>query len=253
MLLQAYDFLQLFKRHGVSIQMGGSDQWGNITAGTELIRRSAGGEAHALTTPLLTTASGKKFGKTEAGAVWLKDDAKSVFEFYQFWVNTDDADVPAMLKIFTSLPEAELAALAQETTNHPERRAAQRALADAVTTLVHGADALRRAKGASEILFTRGSDYTSFADDALALAREMSGGKTIRFTGGATPLADVVAEVFDVSKSEVRRLQSQGGLSVNGAKIAEGTTELSRDAAIRGRWFVIKRGGQKVAVVDVAG
>jgi len=141
MLLQAYDYLQLHLQHGVTLQVGGSDQWGNITAGIELIRRTRGAESHALTFPLLTTASGTKFGKTEAGAVWLDPARTSPYRFYQFWINTDDRDVPQMLRYFTLLERTEIEALHAATTERPEARDAQRALARDVTRRVHGEDA----------------------------------------------------------------------------------------------------------------
>ncbi|TMG80645.1 MAG: tyrosine--tRNA ligase, partial [Betaproteobacteria bacterium] len=143
MLLQAYDFLQLYRREGVTLQLGGSDQWGNITAGIELIRRTEGGDAHALTCPLLTTAAGTKFGKTEAGAVWLDAERTSPYRFYQFWINTDDRDVGQMVRFFTLLDHGEIEALDRATRERPEAREAQRTLARDVTRRVHGADALR--------------------------------------------------------------------------------------------------------------
>jgi len=151
LLLQAYDFLQLFDRCGCTLQMGGSDQWGNITAGMELIRRTEGGEAHALTFPLVTNASGSKFGKTESGNVWLDPERTSPYQFYQFWINIDDRDVGRYLRYFTLLSRQESESLEREVAEHPETRKAQQALATDVTTRVHGADASRVAEDVSRL------------------------------------------------------------------------------------------------------
>src|SRR5204863_9634347 len=153
LLLQARDFLELFDRFGCTVQLGGSDQWGNITAGIDLIRKLRARKAHGLVMPLVTTASGVKFGKTEAGTVWLDPARTSPFKFYQFWLNTDDRDVVRYLKYFTFLDRPEIEALAQAAAGHPERREAQRALARAVTSLVHGGDHLQRAERAAQVLF----------------------------------------------------------------------------------------------------
>src|ERR1700694_701457 len=173
MLLQAYDFLELYRRDGVTLQLGGSDQWGNITAGVELTRRAVGAEVHGLTVPLLTTSSGTKFGKTEAGAVWLDAERTSPYRFYQFWVNTDDADVGAYLRRFTLLERDEIEALEAAAVAHPERREAQRRLAFDVTARVHGEDAARVAEEVSAILFG-GVDPHRLSERALAaLAAEI--------------------------------------------------------------------------------
>src|SRR3954463_1641214 len=151
LLLQARDFLELFNRYGCTLQMGGSDQWGNITAGIELIRKVHGKKAHGLVTPLVTTASGTKFGKTEAGAIWLDPARTPVQEFRQFWLNTDDADVIRYLKFFTFLPPSQIDELDAATRAAPERREAQRVLADSVTTLVHGAEEAARAESSNNV------------------------------------------------------------------------------------------------------
>ena len=153
LLLQARDFLELFDRYGCTLQMGGSDQWGNITAGIDLIRKLRAKKAHGLVWPLMTTASGVKFGKTEAGTIWLDPARTSPFKFYQFWLNTDDRDVVAYLKFFTFLDRAAIEALEAVTASAPEKREAQRVLAREVTTLVHGAEHVTRAEHASSVLF----------------------------------------------------------------------------------------------------
>jgi tyrosyl-tRNA synthetase len=248
MLLQAYDFLELYRRDGVTLQLGGSDQWGNITAGIELIRRTVGAEVHGLTVPLLTTSSGTKFGKTEAGAVWLDAERTSPYRFYQFWVNTDDADAGAYLRRFTLLGRDEIEALEAAAVGHPERREAQRRLASDVTARVHGEDAARVADEVSAILFG-GIDPHQLSERALsALAAEI-------------PFAQVEpAESYDVidlavsaklvsSKSGARRLLEQGGLSVNGRKLgaAHGTVALVDSLA--GRYFLLRKGSRDFALV----
>src|SRR5262245_58015950 len=167
MLLQAYDFLELYKREGVRMQIGGSDQWGNITAGVELIRRSVGVEAHCVTLPLVTTASGAKFGKSEAGAVWLDPSLTSPYKFFQFWINADDRDVGKYLRYFTLLRRDAIEGLEATASEHPEAREAQRTLAMEVTTRVHGVEAARDAADASRLVFDRGADPHQFAPTVL--------------------------------------------------------------------------------------
>ena len=170
MLLQAYDFLELHRREGVTLQIGGSDQWGNITAGIELIRRVDGAEAHGLTVPLVTSSSGAKFGKTEAGAVWLDAERTSPYAFYQFWLGTEDRDVGRYLRFFTLLDRAEIEALDAATASAPEQRAAQQALARDVTRRVHGDAALQAAEQVSRFFFG-GLDPRELTDDAFAILR----------------------------------------------------------------------------------
>ena len=170
LVLQAYDFVQLFDRYGCALQMGGSDQWGNITAGIELIRKLRGKRAHGLVWPLMKTATGVKFGKTEAGAVWLDPERTSPFHFYQFWLNTDDVDVVRYLKCFTFLPRETIESLARVTSEAPERRDAQRALAREVTALVHGSDQVARAERAAAVLF---DERVTDADVSDVLTRSL--------------------------------------------------------------------------------
>src|SRR4051812_29292259 len=172
LLLQARDFLELFDRYGCSLQMGGSDQWGNITAGIDLVRKVRGKKAHGLVWPLMTTASGAKFGKTEAGTIWLDAGRTSPFKFYQFWLNTDDRDVIPYLKFFTFLDRDAIAALEVNAASEPEKRAAQRVLAREVTTLVHGAEQFSRAERASSLLF--GEDIATLPpEDVLAVFEDV--------------------------------------------------------------------------------
>jgi tyrosyl-tRNA synthetase len=251
LLLQAYDYLQLFKKHNCTLQVGGSDQWGNITAGMELVRRSAGGEAHVLTAPLITTASGKKFGKTEAGAVWLDPAMTSPYQFYQFWVNTEDADVGRYLRMFTFLGRGEIEALEAAHAKAPHERGAQKALATAMTTLLHGTEASRVAAGVSRVIFDKKTDAAAIADDVYAtLASEIPG---VRYLNAAElDVLDVLEQAFKISRSAGRKLIHQGGVSVNGEKLAPDALTVPRDKAVRGRWFLVRKGGRDIALADVS-
>jgi tyrosyl-tRNA synthetase len=249
MLFQAYDYLELFKRHGVTLQIGGSDQWGNVTAGCELIRRSAGGEAHVLTYPLLTTASGKKFGKSESGAVWLDAALTSPFAFYQYWINTDDADVGNLLRVFTLLSEDEIADIEREHAAAPQLRAAQRALANDVTSRVHSPADAERARTASAIVFDKKSDPRAIADDVYEmLATDVP---HIRRAADQLTIAEVLEEAFKVSRSQGRTLVQQGSVNVNGVKLATDATALAAGDAVRGRWFLLRKGARDIAIVEL--
>ena len=243
LLLQARDFLELFDRYQCKLQMGGSDQWGNITAGTDLIRRLRSTKAHGLVWPLMKTASGAKFGKTEAGTVWLDAARTSPFRFYQFWLNTDDRDVVSHLRFFTFLDRDAIAALEETARTAPEKREAQRALAREVTTLVHGAEQLQRAEQASGLLF--GEDITTLAvEDVLAVfedvpSTELPGGD---FADGIG-MVDLLARVqLAPSKSEARRLVQSGGVYVNNRRVSDPQARLTRDQAIGGTLFVVRKG-----------
>lgn len=250
LLLQAYDYLQLFRKFGCTLQVGGSDQWGNITAGMELVRRSAGGEAHVLTAPLITTASGKKFGKTEAGAVWLDPAMTSPYQFYQFWINTDDADVGRYLRMFTFMSRADIEALEAAHATAPHERGAQRALATAMTTLLHGADASRVAAEVSRVIFDKKIDAGAIGDDVYAtLAAEIP---SVKYAKAAElGVLDVLEAAFELSRSAGRKLVQQGGVSVNGEKLSADSLTVSRDKAVRGRWFLVRKGGRDIALADV--
>ena len=253
MLLQAYDFLQLHTREGATLQIGGSDQWGNITAGIELIRRSAGKEAHALTFPLVTTASGAKFGKTEAGAVWLDPSRTSPYRFYQFWVNVDDRDIGKYARYFSLRPRAEIEELDRETADHPERRASQHALAQEVTARVHGADVARVASEVSALLFGQ-RDPKSLSGAALrALAEE------VPFVRTPSDGADIdVVELFAAaklvaSKGAARRLLEQGGLYVNGDRLSASDKTLDRSRLLPEGHLLLRKGAREYALVKVQG
>jgi tyrosyl-tRNA synthetase len=251
MLLQAYDYLELHRRDGVTLQVGGSDQWGNITAGMELIRKVAGVQAHALTYPLFTTASGGKFGKTEAGAVWLDADRTSPYKLFQFWINADDRDVGKFLRYFTLLPRKTIEALDRETAEHPERRAAQHALARDVTSRVHGEDAARVAGEVSTLLFGSG-DPKSLSREALqALADEVPFVRVSSDGAGIDVLELFASAKLVASKGAARRLLEQGGLYVNGDRLSASDKTLGTDRLLAGGHLLLRKGAREYALVKV--
>jgi tyrosyl-tRNA synthetase len=261
MLLQAYDFLELRRRDGVTLQLGGSDQWGNITAGIELIRRVDGVEAHGLTVPLVTTSAGTKFGKTEAGAVWLDAERTSPYAFYQFWLATDDADVGRYLRFYTLLSRAEIEALDAATASAPEKRAAQTALARDVTRRVHGEAALEAAEQVSTFFFG-GLDPRQLTDEAFGILRAEAPYVECE---GAALASDVDAASFDAfklltasglaaSNGAAKRLLEQGGVTVNKRKLAASERLVPRsDAMLRGAHIVVGKGKRDYAVLKVRG
>jgi tyrosyl-tRNA synthetase len=224
--------------------MGGSDQWGNITAGIDLIRKLRGKKAHGLVWPLMTAASGTKFGKTEKGTIWLDPRRTLPFRFYQFWLNTDDRDVVTYLKSFTFLDRDAIAALEKTTADAPEKREAQRALAREVTTLVHGAEQTGRAEHASSVLF--GEDITTLsADEVLAVFDDVPSTELPNdaMSGDGIGMVDLLARVeLAPSKSEARRLVQSGGVYLNNRRISDPQARITRDQAIGGRLLVIRKG-----------
>jgi tyrosyl-tRNA synthetase len=244
LVLQAYDFLQLFDRCGCALQMGGSDQWGNITAGIDLIRRLRGKKAHGLVWPLMTTASGAKFGKTEAGAVWLDPNRTSPFKFYQFWLNTDDRDVVPYLKYFTFLDRGAIEAVEAAMGEAPEKREAQRLLAREVTALVHGAEQVARAERASSVLF--GEDIATLpADDVLAVFEDVPSAELAAsaLEGDGIGMVDLVSHAgLAASRSDARRLVQSGGVYVNNRRMSDPYGRVTRQQAIEGRLLVIRKG-----------
>ena len=248
MLLQAYDFLELNRREGVTLQIGGSDQWGNITAGLELIRRVDGKTAHALTFPLVTTASGSKFGKTEAGAVWLDPALTSPYKFYQYWINVDDRDAGRYLRLFTLLSRQEIEALDKLIASAPEKREAQQALARDVTARVHGEEAARVAEEVSGVLFGK-TDPTSLAEPVL---RAMS--EEVPFAEGReTPglLDALVTLKLAASKSAARRLVEQGGVTLNGQRAAA-DTDLASTKPLAGGYHLLRKGAREYGLIRSA-
>ncbi|MBI3491223.1 MAG: tyrosine--tRNA ligase [Acidobacteria bacterium] len=253
LLLQARDFLELFDRYGCTLQMGGSDQWGNITAGIDLIRKLRAKKAHGLVMPLVTMASGVKFGKTEAGAIWLDPALTSPFKFYQFWLNTDDRDVATYLRFFTFLDRQAIADLEARAQSAPETRDAQRALAREVTALVHGPEEVARAERASSVLF--GEDIATLAaEDVLAVFEDVPSTEiaSSEFAGAGIGMVDLVARVrLSPSKSEARRLVQSGGVYVNNRRVSDPQARLTRDQAIGGRLFVLRKGQRQNHVVKI--
>ncbi len=245
MLLQAYDFLELNRREGVTLQIGGSDQWGNITAGLELIRRVEGKTAHALTMPLVTTASGSKFGKTEEGAVWLDSTRTSPYKFYQYWINVDDRDAGKYLRLFTLMSLQEIEALEKLITSAPEKREAQQALARELTARVHGEDAARVAEEVSRVLFGK-ADPTSLTEPVLrALSEEVPFAESSDTPG----LLDALVTLqLAASKSAARRLVEQGGVYVNGQR-ATAETDLASVKALAGRYHLLRKGARDYGLI----
>jgi len=245
-LLQAYDFVQLFDRYECKLQIGGSDQWGNITAGIDLVRKLRAQRVHGLVMPLVTSASGEKFGKSQAGNIWLDARKTSPFRFYQFWLNTSDGDVVRYLTHLTFLDLEAVESLERSAAAAPEARETQRALAREVTTLVHGQEAARRAEHASLLLF--GEDIATLpVEDVLAVFEDVPSNELSAASFEASGLAVVVLLVLpDVmlapSKSEARRLLQSGGVYVNNRRVTEPQARLTRQMAIGGRLFVLRKG-----------
>jgi tyrosyl-tRNA synthetase len=240
-LMQAYDFRELRRRHDCTMQMGGSDQWGNITTGIELIRRMDGVAAHGLTHPLVTRSDGTKFGKTESGTVWLDARKTSPYEMYQFWLNTPDADVVRFLKFFTFLSLEEIAGLAAATERAAEKREAQRALAREVTRLVHGESGLADAEKITASLFS--GDVASL--DAEQLRQAFNGAPTTALSGDdvGAPLTDILVRMgVAESKRRSRELLSSGAIQVNGARQGAVDAVLSRNAILPGGFLVVRKG-----------
>jgi tyrosyl-tRNA synthetase len=253
MLLQAWDFLQLHERYGCELQVGGSDQWGNITEGVDLIRRRKGATAYGLTSPLVTKSDGTKFGKTESGNVWLDPKKTSPYEFFQFWMRTTDPDAGDYLRRFTLLSRERIEELERDLKERPERRDAQRALAREVTAMVHGDAEARRAEGASAVLFTE--DISSLDPDTLAaaLADAPTTFTTRAMLEPGLAMADALVQTgLATSKRDARQLLAQGSVYVNGVRAGE-ERSLAFDDALHGRWIVLRRGKANQRVLAVEG
>ena len=255
MLLQAYDFVELCRRDGVTLQLGGSDQWGNITAGTELVHRTLGRQAHGVTMPLVTTAAGTKFGKTEAGAVWLDPEKTTPYRFYQFWVNADDRDVSRYLCYFTLLPRDEIERLERAAAEHPERREAQQALAAEVTTRVHGEAAARVSRELSGLLFGGGGDPSALGAEAFeALRREVPFVEVAAPDApGLDPLDLLVATGLVASRGAAKRLLEQGGVYVNGRRVAGADRFVDGGQLLAGGHVLLRKGARDYALARVGG
>ena len=253
LLLQSYDFYRLFEDYGCRVQVGGSDQWGNITGGIELIRRISGKKAYGVVFPLLTAASGVKFGKTEAGAVWLDPERTSPYRFYQYWLNTEDADVGGHLRLFTLLSEEEIEALDESVENRPHERKAQEALADDVTRRVHGETELQRAKRASRALFEGEVRGLSAEEIQEIFADVPSGSVPAKWLEGeGADLTSLIAEVgLTSSRGEARRGVEQGGVYLNGERVRNVGFRVTGEHALHGRFIVLRRGKKNYRLVRV--
>jgi tyrosyl-tRNA synthetase len=255
MLLQSYDFLYLHDQEGCKLQTGGSDQWGNITAGVELIRRVRGGERQAfgMVYPLITKADGTKFGKTESGTVWLAPHRTSPYRFYQFWLNTDDRDVAKYLKLFTFLPQERINELASVVAERPEQREAQRVLAQEMTGIMHGPTALAKAEQAAQALF--GGDISGLtADDIQDIFAEVPSSQLTKqdLEGSGSSIIDLLATTgFLKSKGEARRAIAEGGLYLNNQRVTDQAQQVTLNDALDGKFLVLRRGRKNYHLVQV--
>jgi tyrosyl-tRNA synthetase len=248
-LLQANDFFQLHTEYGCQLQFGGSDQWGNITAGVDFVRRREAGPVHAFTTPLVLKADGTKFGKSESGTVWLDPEMTSPYAFYQFWINADDRDVVTYLKYFSFKSRAEIEELEKVTAERPQARLAQRALAEEITALVHGEEEARQAVTASQALFGRGS-LDGLSPETLRSALSEAGLLPVR---GELPTVGALLKESGLvsSANEARRTISEGGAYLNNERITDGEVVPPASALLHGRFLVLRRGKRTFAGVEV--
>ena len=247
-LLQAMDFLELYRRYGCTLQTGGSDQWGNLTAGVDLVHRVEQRAVHALATVLVTKADGTKFGKTEAGTVWLDPELTSPYAFYQFWINTDDRDVVDYLKVFTERSAEEIGDLAEQTAVRPQARAAQRVLAEDVTTLVHGPAETRRVVEASAALFG-GGDLRALDSDTLDAAMTEAPTGQVALAQQPTIIDLLVAGGLVGSRAAARRAVREGGVYVNNERVADEDWRPGTADVLPGGWIVVRRGRRNTAGV----
>ncbi|MFI3328085.1 MAG: tyrosine--tRNA ligase [Rikenellaceae bacterium] len=245
-LVQGYDFLHLYENEKCTLQLGGSDQWGNITTGTELIRRKAGGEAHGITCPLITKADGTKFGKTESGNVWLSPEYTSPYKFYQFWINVSDEDAKRYIKIFTMLDKETIDALTVEHEAAPHLRILQNKLADEITTMIHSAEELERAKQASGILFGNGATEVLKTIDEATLLQVFEGVPQFELSKSDLPVAfvELVTEKAAVfpSKGECRKMSVAGGVQMNKEKVMDPQQSVDESMLIAGKYLLVQKG-----------
>ena len=247
MVLQSYDFLKLNEDYGCELQTGGSDQWGNITAGSDLIRRVSGGKAYGLTCPLVTKADGTKFGKTESGAIWLSADRTTPFQFYQFWVNVEDGSVVDYLKIFTFLDKDEILQLEETTHQHPEKREAQRRLAEEITTIVHSAEATRKAEKISRALFY--GELQELSEDEIEMG--FNDVPTYQMQEAELGLVDLLSVAgISGSKRQAREDVKNGAVYINGERCTQMDHVVRKADGLHGRYIVIRRGKQKYFLVS---
>lgn len=249
-LLQSMDYLNLFREHGVRLQFGGSDQWGNITGGAELVRRVTGENAYGFATPLITKADGTKYGKTEGGALWLDPEMLSPYAFHQFWLNVEDEKVGELLRIFTFLGREEIEDLEQQTAEKPFLRAGQKRLADEVTALVHGPEEVEHAKAAAAALFG-GGDLDAIKPETLAAALREAGGTTLP-PGELPGILDLLVSAgLAKSKGEARRTVSEGGAYLNNQRVEDIELQPTTADLVAGSWLVLRRGKKNFAGVEV--
>jgi tyrosyl-tRNA synthetase len=250
-LLQSMDYLNLFRDRGVTLQFGGSDQWGNLTGGVELVRRSEGAKVHAFATPLITKADGTKYGKTEGGALWLDPEMMSPYAFYQFWLNVEDEKVGELLRIFTFLSRAEIEELEAQHAEKPFLRAGQKTLAEHVTSLVHGPEETERIKDASAALFG-GGDLTGLSPDTLGAALREAGVTRVDAANGLPTVVDLLVETgLSKSKGDARRTIAEGGAYLNNVRVEDPERAPAPVDLIGGAWLVLRRGKKNFAGVEV--
>jgi tyrosyl-tRNA synthetase len=249
-LLQSMDYLELHRQHGVSLQFGGSDQWGNLTAGVELIRRTEGAKVHAIATPLMTKADGTKYGKTEGGALWLDPEMLSPYAFHQFWLNAEDEKIGELLRVFTFLPRAEIEALEARHAEKPFLREGQKTLADEVTTLVHGAEETEQAKAAAAALFG-GGELTALSGATLGAALREAGAIEVPASAELPTVVDLLVDTgLAKSKGEARRTITEGGAYLNNVRVEDPEARPAASDLVDG-WLVLRRGKKKFAGVEV--
>ncbi len=255
MLLQAYDFLELFRRHQCTLQMGGSDQWGNIVSGVDLVRRFEGAEAYGLTIPLVTKSDGSKFGKSETGNVWLDPQRTSPYAFYQFWLNVEDADVVKYLKYFTDVPLLEVDELEQRVRSAPQAREAQRRLAAELTTLVHDGAALERAQRLTQVLFDKHADYRGLTAQELGEAFSDAPSTTLAGAALGAEAASLTAVLAETqlypSRGRARKDIPQGAVAVNNVAVRDAERVLTRDDVLPGGYIVLRKGKKNYHVLRV--
>jgi tyrosyl-tRNA synthetase len=261
MLLQAYDYLELHRRDGVALQIGGSDQYGNITAGVELVRRTVGAQVHGVTLPLVTRADGSKFGKSESGNVWLDPNRTSPYRFYQFWINADDRDTATFLRYFTLMPREEIEALESAIRERPEDREAQTALAFDVTARVHGDAEARDARDVSRLLFDRKADPRGFSPSVIGTLRDeipfrrLAAVRDVSLGTGDAVQASVVDMLVETglakSKGDARRQLQQGAVTVNGRRLGTEEQFVGATEAVAGAFFLLRKGAREMALVEL--
>lgn len=258
-LVQGYDFLHLYREADCTLQMGGSDQWGNITTGTELIRRIGGGKAYALTCPLITKADGTKFGKTEGGNIWLDSERTSSYQFYQYWLNTSDTDAEKYIKIFTFLPKQEIESLISQHNDAPHQRVLQNRLADEITSMVHSVEELIKAKKASAILFGKSTTDDLAALDERTLLQVFDGVPQTEITraqlAATSTVTDLLSEVTNGivfgSKGEARRMIKGGGVSINKKKLESPEDEVNFEL-LQGKYLLAQKGKKNYYLICVS-